>query len=264
MAYETIIYEVKDHIAYLTLNRPEALNAFNRQMTAEIIDASDHINKDPEVRVAILTGAGDRAFSAGLDLKERAASDVAPVDNRRARLAPGIRAHHQAVYSIDKPSIAAIHGWAVGGGCELALACDIRVAADNLKIGLMEVKRGLMPGAGGTQRLPRTIPKGLALEIALTGEPVDAQEAYRIGLVNHVVPREELMPTAERIARMIMQNAPVAVRFVKEAIHKGLDLTLEQGLRLEVDLSTLLSTTEDAKEGPKAFAEKRQPVWKGR
>jgi len=265
MPYETILYEVKDHIGYLTLNRPEALNAFNRQMTADIIDCCGKINDDPEVRVVILTGAGDRAFSAGLDLKERAATvEVSLVENRMRRVRPGMTSHHMAVSGIDRPVIGAIHGWAVGGGCELALACDLRVAADNIRIGLMEVKRGIIPGAGGTQRLPRAVPLGIALEMVFTGEPLNAEQALRVGLVNYVVPRDEIIAKAEEIARKIIENAPLAVRTVKAAVLKGLDMPLDQGIRLEADLSSLISTSEDAKEGPKAFAEKRAPVWKGR
>lgn len=263
MSYQTILYEVKEHIAYVTLNRPDVMNAFNHQMKTDLIAACDEIERDPEVRVVIITGAGERAFSAGADLKEMAsASWATPPVAERGRW--GLPIGTDRVLAVMKPIIAAINGYAVGGGCELALACDIRVAADNARLGLMEVRRGIIPGGGGTQMLPRAVGRGLALEIALTGELIDAREAHRIGLVNHVVPPLELMPTVERIAGIIARNAPLAVRFVKEAIQKGLNLTLEQGLRLEVDLSTLLSTTEDAKEGPRAFAEKREPQWKGR
>lgn len=260
-----ILYEVRDHIAFVTLNRPEVMNARNRQMTAEIVDAVDRITFDDDVRVAVFTGAGEKAFSTGRDLKEAAAGsgDSSIVNNRRTRLM-GRGADHVAVANMDKPTIAAINGYAVGGGCELALACDIRVAADNLKMGLMEVKRGIIPGSGGTQRLARVVGRAWALELAMTGEPVDAETALRIGLVTHVVPLGQVLDEAERIARQIMANAPIAVRFVKEAISKGLEMSLDDGLRLEADLSSLINTTEDAKEGPRAFAEKRPPNWTGR
>jgi enoyl-CoA hydratase/carnithine racemase len=263
-SYETIQYRVEESIAFLTLNRPDVLNALNRQMTREIIAACQTMNEDPAVCVAILSGAGDRAFSAGADLKERATTTSGPIEARAVRVRPGIAQHHRAIAAVDRPTIAAIHGYAVGGGLEIALACDLRIAAEDAKLGLMEVRRGIIPGAGGTQRLARLVGKGHALQLALTGEPIDAREAYRIGLVNAVVPRAELMDAARALARQIARNAPIATRFVKEAINKGLDLTLDDGLRLEADLSALISTTEDAREGPRAFAEKRDPVWQGR
>lgn len=258
MAYEAIIYEVKDHIAYITLNRPEVMNARNRQMVAEIIAACDQVVVDGDVRAVIFSGAGERAFSTGRDLKELAGMGevTRPAFERR---------DHEVVAALPKPSIAAIHGYAVGGGLELALCCDIRVATEDARLGLMEVKRGLLPGSGGMQRLPRVVGRTTALEMVLTGEPIDGREAYRIGLVNKVVPtRAELLPEAERIARLIMANAPVAVRLAKQAVTQGIELTLEQGLRLDAHLIAINSATEDAKEGPRAFAEKRQPVWKGR
>lgn len=266
MSYETLLYEVRDGIAYLTLNRPEVLNAINHQMSREIVDACERITSDPQVRVAILAGAGERAFCTGLDLRERAreADEATLFDKRRARNRPGIRGHAQAVAAIDKPTIAAIRGWAVGGGLELALACDLRVASEDARLGMMEVRRGRLGGAGGTQRLPRLIGVARALELCLTGEPVDAAEAYRIGLVNHVVPADQLLPRAEAIAQKICLGAPLSVIAIKEAITKGVQLPLEEGLKLESDLAMLLSTTEDQKEGARAFAEKRPPVWKGR
>lgn len=266
MNYETIIYDVKNHIGVITLNRPEVLNAINYQMTREILDVCEGATRDPEVRVCILTGAGDRAFCTGLDLKERAreVDDMTLFEKRRQRNQPRVQSHHQAVSAIDKPTIAAIRGWAVGGGLELALACDLRVAAEDAKLGMMEVRRGRLGGAGGTQRLPRLIGTAKALEICLTGEPVDAAEAYRLGLVNHVVPADQLMGAVEEIAGKICLGAPLSVIAIKEAITKGIELPLEQGLKLESDLALTLSTTEDQKEGSVAFAEKRQPLWKGR
>jgi enoyl-CoA hydratase/carnithine racemase len=263
--YEAIIYEVEDHIAYLTFNRPESMNAFNQQMQREIIAACKAINDDPDVRVAIITGAGGRAFSAGLDLKERAAGEAMSfVDRRAVRARAGMETPHRAIQGIDRPTIAAIRGYALGGGLEMALCCDLRIAATDARIGLMEVKRGIIPGAGGTQRLARVVGLSHALRMTLTGDPIDAEEAYRIGLVSEVVPPDELMDAARRLAKAITVNAPIATRLAKEAIHKGFDLPLEDGLRLEVDLSTLIAQTEDAKEGPRAFAEKRPAVWQGR
>jgi enoyl-CoA hydratase/carnithine racemase len=177
---------------------------------------------------------------------------------------PGIHSHHQAVAAIDKPTIAAVRGWTVAGGLELALACDIRVAAEDAKLGMMEVRRGRLGGAGGTQRLPRLIGTAKALEICLTGEPIDAAEAYRVGLVNHVVPADQLMPTATAIANKICLGAPLSLIAIKEAITKGVELSLDEGLKLESELAMLLSNTEDQKEGSRAFAEKRPPQWKGR
>lgn len=266
MSYETILCEIKDHVAYLTLNRPQVMNAISLQMSREIIDACEQVRKDCGIRVCILTGAGEKAFCTGLDLKERArqADESTFFAKRRARNQPGIHSHHQAVAAIDKPTIAAIRGYAVGGGLELALACDMRVAAEDAKLGMMEVRRGRLGGAGGTQRLPRLIGTAKAMELCLTGEPVDANEAWRLGLVNRVVPAEQLMAAAEEIAAKICLGAPLSVIAIKEAIIRGVELPIEQGLKLESELGLALSTTEDQKEGSHAFAEKRPPVWKGR
>lgn len=266
MNYEMIVYDIKNHIGYITFNRPEVMNAINMQMTREIIDACEQANRDPEVRVCILTGAGERAFCTGLDLKERAreTEDTTFFARRRARHQSGIRSHSQAVAAIEKPTIAAIRGYAVGGGLELALACDMRVAADDAKLGMMEIRRGRIGGSGGTQRLPRLIGISKALEISLTGEPVDGSEAFRIGLVNRVVPAEKVMAAAEEMASKICLGAPLSIIAIKEAITKGVELSLEQGLKLEGELSLALSTTEDQKEGARAFAEKRPAAWKGR
>ena len=247
--FQTIQYRVADGVAHLVFNRPASLNAINPQMMREIIAAAGLINADPAVRVAILSGAGGRAFSAGHDLKERD---------------PGPALHHQAIASIDRPTIAAIGGYAIGGVLEAALACDLRVAADDAKLGLPEVRRGLMPRAGGTQRLSRLVGPGHALRIALSGELIDAREAHRIGLVNEVVPRDQLMSAAVGLARAIGLGAPLATRFVKEAINAGYGMSLADGLRLEADLAARNGATADAQEGVRAFAEKRTPEWRGR
>ncbi len=264
MEYQTILYEVKDQIAYVTFNRPESMNAVNRQMAGELVKACRQIEEDGAVRVAIFTGAGDRAFSAGMDLKERAETGISPIERRRQKLSATIHTQTRAVAAITKPTIAAIRGYCVGGGLEFALACDMRVAAEDAKLGLAEVKRGLIPGAGGTQRLARAVGMAKALEICLTGDNVSGAEAQRLGLVNIAVPASDVMKAAEDLAARILKGAPLSVLFIKEAIKKGVELSLDEGFRLESDLSALIATTEDSKEGPRAFAEKRAPVWKGR
>jgi enoyl-CoA hydratase len=262
--FQTIIYEVRNQVAWITLNRPESMNAMNRQMTREIIDACSTVEEDDRVRVAIFTGAGDRAFSAGMDLKERAETSVSFIERRHQKLTAKIYTQARAVAAMTKPTIAAIRGYCVGGGLELALACDMRVAAEDAKLGLTEVRRGLIPGAGGTQRLTRLVGTAKALEMCLTGDTVNGSEAHRLGLVNSVVPQDAVVKTAEGLAARILKGAPLSVSFIKEAINKGTELPLEQGLRLEADLSALVGTTEDSKEGPRAFVEKREPVWKGK
>jgi enoyl-CoA hydratase len=264
MEFQTIIYEVKNQIAFVTFNRPESMNAVNRQMARELVDACKQIEEDSAIRLAIFTGAGEKAFSAGMDLKERSETAFSPIERRAQKLSATIHTQSRAVAAITKPTIAAIRGYCVGGGLEFALACDLRVAADDAKLGLAEVKRGLIPGAGGTQRLARTVGVAKALEICLTGDNVTGAEALRLGLVNIAVPASEVMKAAEDLAARILKGAPMSVSFIKEAIKKGVELPLEEGLRLEADLSALIGSTEDAKEGPRAFAEKRQPVWKGR
>jgi len=264
MSYETVKFDVNGSLARLTLNRPEVMNALNKKMTDEIIAASDEVNARDDIRVLIITGEGPKAFSAGLDLKERAAEEVSIVERRQARLAPKIVAHHQAIASIRKPVIAAVNGYAVGGGLEIALACDIRIGSSNAKMGLTEVRRGMIPGAGGTQRLSRVVGRAKAIEMILTARVLNAEEALRIGLLSQVVEPQSLLPTAEAVAEEILQGAPLALQFAKEAVNTGIEMPLDGGIKLEVDLSTMLRTTEDAKEGPRAFAEKRKPVWKGR
>jgi enoyl-CoA hydratase len=264
MEYQTIIYEVRNQIAFITLNRPESMNAINRQMTGEIVKACQQAEDDSAVRVAIFTGAGERAFSAGMDLKERAETAFSPIERRNQKLTQTVHTQSRAIGVMTKPTIAAIRGYCVGGGLEMALACDLRVAAEDAKLGLTEVRRGLIPGAGGTQRLTRAVGTAKALEICLTGDTVSGSEGYRLGLVNAAVPASEVLKAAEELANKILKGAPMSVAFIKEAVNKGIELPLEEGLRLEADLSALIGTTEDSKEGPRAFAEKRAPVWKGR
>ena len=264
MAFETILFEVRDQIAFVTFNRPESMNAMNRQMTRELIEACRQIEEAAAIRLAIFTGAGEKAFSAGMDLKERAAGEYSFIERRQQKVAAAIHSQTRAVAAVTKPTIAAIRGYCVGGGLEFALACDMRVAAEDAKLGLTEVRRGIIPGSGGTQRLARAVGTTKALEMCLTGDTVSGSEAYRLGLVNAAVPAGDVLKAAEDLAARILKGAPMAVTFIKEAVTKGIELPLEQGLRLEADLSAVIATTEDSKEGPRAFAEKRAPVWKGK
>lgn len=264
-----VLYEVKDQMAWITLNRPEAMNAINQEMQREIIDSCRRADEDNDVQVVIFKGEGEKAFSVGGDIKDRARGNaapapVSPLANRQARYVPGVHTPPQAVAALNKPSIALVHGYVIGSGLMIGLACDIRIAAENARLGLTEVRLGFMPASGGTQRLVRLVGPAKTLEICLSGELVDAQEAYRIGLVNKLVPLEQLVEVGEQMARSFVKGAPMALRYTKEAIYKGSQLPLDQALRLESDLATLVLTTEDSKEGPRAFVEKRPPQWKGR
>lgn len=259
---EAVLYEVRDRIGYITLNRPEAMNALNSAVRQGLNESLRSFRDDANAWVAIITGAGDRAFSAGADLKEMSAS--------REAEAAGVQSPVQVPAGPGgdvltwKPIIAAINGYCLAGGLELALRCDIRIAAEHARFGLTEVSRGIIPGGGGTQRLPRAIPVGLAMELIFTGKHITAEEALRAGLVNRVVPKEQVMEAAEEVARQILANAPLAVRATKEAIMRGLDMSLDDGLRLESLLSRTVRLTEDSREGPKAFAEKRPANFQGR
>jgi enoyl-CoA hydratase/carnithine racemase len=264
MDFQTILFETRNQIAFITLNRPDSLNAMNRQMTRELVDVCQQVEEDSGIRVAIFTGAGEKAFSAGMDLKERAETAFSPLERRQQKLTNKIYTQARAVAAITKPTIAAIRGYCVGGGLEFALACDLRVAAEDAKLGLTEVRRGIIPGAGGTQRLTRAVGITKAMEMCLTGDTVSGLQAKSLGLVNSVVPSVDVLNAAEDLAGRILKGAPMSVAFIKEAIKKGVELPLEEGLRLEADLSALIGITEDAKEGPRAFAEKRPPVWKGK
>jgi enoyl-CoA hydratase/carnithine racemase len=261
-----IIYEKKDKIAIITINRPEAMNAIDPETTEELSKAWMDFRDDPSLWVAILTGAGDKAFSAGADLKKMIPflATLSPFQRReQEEKGPGFGGITRGL-NIWKPTIAAINGFCLAGGLEMALACDIRVAAEHATFGLMEVSRGIIPGAGGTQRLPRMIPLAKAMEMILLAQRIDAQEALRLGLVNRVVSLPKVMPTAMEIAEAILQNGPLAVRAAKEAIIRGLSMPLEEGLRLEGVLQSYLLKTEDAVEGPRAFAEKRKPQFKAK
>jgi len=258
--YQAIAYAVADHVATVTLNRPDVHNAMNEAMRRDLTRCFDAIAVDEDVKVVVVTGAGERAFSAGADIREFV-EPLVPVRFREQRRRLDFR---QAMDRCWQPIIAAVNGFALGGGLELALACDIRIAAAGATLGLTEVNLAIIPGGGGTQRLPRLIGRGKALELILTGARIPADEALRIGLVERVVPGGEALKAATELARSMAAKAPVALRYAKEAIVKGLELPLADGLRLEGDLSTLLRTTEDRLEGAKAFLEKRPPRWTGR
>jgi enoyl-CoA hydratase/carnithine racemase len=267
LAYEFVKYEKKGKIAYITLNRPEVMNALHAACHAELGEIYDDVAADPEIWVAILTGAGSRAFSAGNDLKATAAagrgtngSSAPPPPVRETGGFGGITAR----FNLAKPVIAAVNGWAMGGGCEMALASDIVIAADHAQFGLPEPKVGLIAGAGGVHRLPRQIPLKRAMGMILTGKPISAQTAYEWGLVNEVVPLDALIPTAERWANDIMACSPLSVRASKEASMKGLDMSLESAVATRFPGFQQLMQSEDFIEGPRAFAEKREPQWKGR
>ena len=260
--YDNILFEEKGHLAYVTLNRPERRNAIDPATSAELKDAFEAFKADDDLWVAILTGAGDKAFSAGADLLAMSQSlsggggDSGAMTAAFAGITRG--------YECWKPIIAAIHGYCLAGGLELALSCDIRIAADNAQFGLPEPKRAIIPGATGTQRLPRAVPLAFAMELLLTGDRFDAETALRFGLVSRVVPREQLMETAEAIAQSILKNGPLAVRYIKQAAMQGREMSFEDGIRLESELAGKVFRTEDAREGPLAFAQKREPQYKGK
>lgn len=259
MAYETLSCEKRDGIAYVTINRPEKLNALNDQVMTDLKACFEILQGDTETRAVILTGSGEKAFVAGADIGVLATQT--PVEGKER----SIRGQQvlDLIENLGKPVIAAVNGYALGGGCELAMACTLRVASENARLGQPEVKLGIIPGYAGTQRLPRLVGKGRALELILAAEPISAAEAWRIGLVNQVVPGKDLTATCEALARKIMANGPAAVRFAMEAVNHGLEMTEEQGQYLEATLFGLCCTTADMKEGTRAFLEKRPPQFTG-
>jgi E-phenylitaconyl-CoA hydratase len=257
----SLLWDVQDHIATVTFNRPEAMNAMDPDTYRELSKAWIEVRDNPDIWVAIVTGAGDRAFTAGADLKKRAASaDPEAWHVWQTQEEPLLNRGLE----VWKPVIAAVNGYCLGGGMTLLFACDIRVAADHATFGLSEVKRGILPGNGGTQRVLRQLPYPLAMELLLLGDRVTAQDALRLGLVNKVVAREDLMPTAIDYAHRLCENPPLAVRAIKELAIRSQSMHLGDGLRLEAAMQRVLSTTEDAREGRQAFAEKRKPVFRGR
>ncbi len=254
-----IDYEKEGKIAIFTINRPEAMNAMNMEALRELNKAMADFRDDPKLWVGIITGAGERAFCGGADIKDTLSFMK---EHRRDQWAfpPTI----MRGFELWKPLVAAINGLAMGGGLEIALSCDIRIASETARLGTPEVNLGLIPGWGGTQRVPRMVPWCKAAEILLMGRPIDAQEAYRIGLVNKVVPQAEVMPTAKEWAQAICQAAPLAVRAAKEAMVRGYSMSLEDGLRLENSLVAYIMGTEDFTEGTTAFVEKRKPTYKAK
>jgi len=260
MSYQTLLFEIRDGIAFVTINRPDKLNALNDQVMKELADAAERIATESDIKGAILTGSGPKSFVAGADIGDL--SKQGPFDGKaRAQRGQSVL---RRLETCGKPVIAAINGFALGGGCELAMACHIRIASDNAKFGQPEVKLGIAPGYGGTQRLPRLVGKGVALQLILTGEMINAQEAYRIGLVNRVVPAADLLAESEKMMRGILAMGPLAVRLAMEAVDQGLEMTLDEGLLLEANHFGLLAATQDTKEGLTAFLEKRSAKFQGR
>ncbi|MEX1195521.1 MAG: enoyl-CoA hydratase-related protein [Dehalococcoidia bacterium] len=259
--YKNVLFETKGHLVYITINRPERRNAIDPATSADMKAAFEAFKADDDLWVAILTGAGDQAFSAGADLVAMSQALSGGGGDSGVMNVPfgGITRG----FECWKPIIAAIHGYCLAGGLEVALSCDIRIAADNSQFGLPEPKRAIIPGATGTQRLPRAVPLAFAMELLLTGDRYDAETALRFGLVSRVVPRDQLMATAEEIATKILENGPLAVRAIKQAAMEGRDMPFKEGMALESQLAGKIFRTKDALEGPTAFAQKRKPEYKG-
>jgi enoyl-CoA hydratase len=260
MNFENILFEKKNSIAYVTVNRPKVLNALNMATMEDLRAAFTAIKDDREVRVAIMTGAGEKAFIAGADIGELSKQDAVTGKEYTHRGQSVL----DLIENLGKPVIACVNGFALGGGCEIAMACTMRLASENAKLGQPEVKLGIIPGYGGTQRLPRLVGKGIAMQLLLSGEMISAQEAQRIGLVNEVTTAAELVPRAEAIAQKIIANAPLAVQYTMEAVNKGMEMSLPEGLYLEAVLFSVACASEDKKEGTTAFLEKRPAQFKGK
>jgi enoyl-CoA hydratase len=260
MNFSNILFEKKNAIAFVTVNRPKVLNALNMATMDELRAAFHDIKNDASIRVVIVTGAGEKAFIAGADIGELAQNDAVTAKEYTHRGQSVLN----LIENLGKPVIACINGFALGGGCEIAMACTMRLASENAKLGQPEVKLGIIPGYGGTQRLPRLVGKGIAMQLLLTGEMITAQEAYRIGLVNEVTAPAELIPRAEAIAQKIIANGPLAVQYTMEAVNKGMETTQAEGLYMEAVLFGMASATEDKKEGTAAFLEKRPAQFKGK
>ena len=260
MELQNVLFEVRNQIAYVTVNRPKVLNALNDQTMEELKHVFLDIRQRSDALAAILTGSGEKAFIAGADINELATQS--PIEgkdrSRRGQHILGI------IENLGKPVVAAINGFALGGGCEISMACTLRLASDNAKLGQPEVKLGLMAGYGGTQRLVRLVGLGRALELLLVGEPISAQRAYEIGLVNGVYPQAELIAQCEKWIQKMLTNGPIALKLSMEAAHRGIQMTLEEGLNLEATLFGLICTTDDMKEGTRAFLEKRTAQFKNR
>src|SRR3954462_10374419 len=260
MPYQNIKVEKRDHIAIVTIDRPKVLNALNMATMTELRDAFTELRDDVETRVVLLTGAGEKAFVAGADIGELNKNN--PVEAKEYTHRG--QAVLNLIENLGKPVIACINGFALGGGCEMALAWTMRLARENAKLGQPEVKLGIIPGYGGTQRLPRLVGKGIAMQLLLTGEMITAQEAHRIGLVNEVIPANQLIARAEAIAQSIIKNAPLAIQYCLEAVNHGMELTQQEGLYLEANLFAVSCATDDKKEGTSAFLEKRTANFAGK
>lgn len=264
MSYETLLYEKQDSIATVTIDRPEKRNAWTTQVSEEIIDVFGAMEDDPEVLVTILTGTGDKAFSAGADLGNAKTHKVTTVGAHLASVSPKGFPVFNAVADYPKPVVAAINGFAVGIGCLITLCCDILLASDNAELGLPQVPLGILPAYGGAVRLARYVGRGKAMEMVLLGERINAQEAYRVGLVNKVVPLPELRPLAQDYARRLAALPPLAVRMAKESLNKGLDIaSLKEAAQTDIYRFMLLGQTEDSQEAHQAWRERRKPVFKG-
>jgi enoyl-CoA hydratase/carnithine racemase len=260
LTLENVLYEKKESIAYITLNRPKVLNALSHRTWEDLRSAFLDARNDAAMRGVILTGAGDKAFIAGADISELATATSVQAEEASSFGQEVLN----LIENLGKPVIAAINGFALGGGCETAMACTLRISAEHAKFGQPEVKLGILPGGGGTQRLPRLVGKGRALQIILSGEMISAQEAYRIGLVNEVVPATQVIPRAEAILKQIFSNAPLGVKYSLEAVNKGLETSQSEGLALEASFFGLCAGTEDKKEGTQAFLQRRAPQFQGR
>jgi enoyl-CoA hydratase len=260
MSYENLLFEVRDRVAIVTLNRPKVLNALNSALLGELEHAFQQVRDDAGIGAAILTGSGEKAFVAGADINELAVANGA---NGKLLAERGQRIF-SLIETCGKPVIACVNGFALGGGCELCMACTLRLASENAKFGQPEVKLGIIAGYGGSQRLPRLVGRGRAMQILLTGEMISAAEAHRIGLVNEVLPQAELLARGEALARSILAVAPLAVRLTMEAVHTGGNVGLQEGLAMEAALFGVACGTEDKAEGTKAFLEKRAAAWQGR
>jgi enoyl-CoA hydratase len=260
MTYQTLLVDVQDGVATVTINRPDKLNALNDQVVADLRAAVAALKADTAVKGVILTGAGPKAFVAGADIGDLAKQGV--MDGRERALTG--QSVLNAIETMGKPVLAAVNGFALGGGCELAMACHIRIASENAKFGQPEVRLGITPGYGGTQRLPRIVGKGRALHLLLSAETIDAQEALRIGLVTKVVPADQLLAEAVKLMRTIIANGPIAVALTIEAVHQGLEMTLAEGLQLEANAFGLIASTQDMSEGLTAFLEKRPARFEGK
>ncbi|MDH5482261.1 MAG: enoyl-CoA hydratase-related protein [Candidatus Bathyarchaeota archaeon] len=260
MELKNTLYEKKDGIALITINRPAALNALDEETVLGLLSRLQDAEKDDNIRVVVITGAGEKAFCAGLDLKT--VKDISAI--KAWETTKRLQKLTLTIEELGKPVIAAINGYALGGGLELAMACDIRIASENARVGQPEVNVGLIPGSGGTQRLPRLVGKGIAKELIFTGKMIDAKTAEKIGLINIVVPPEKLQSTIEELSKEIMSKPPIALRLVKELINNSTEIDQRIGLMHECEAFGILASTEDFKEGVSAFLEKRKPEYKGR